>query len=58
MSEERRPMPEISSAHAKRILARWPKPSEIRLADVYDIPHDHAEFIDGCFRCDLSRNEL
>lgn len=22
-----------------------------------DVPHDHAEFMSGCFRCDLSRDE-
>ena len=24
----------------------------------YDgVPHDHSEFVEGCFRCDLSRDE-
>ena len=33
-------------------------PADIARAQLYlGVPHDHDEYVEGCFRCDLSRHE-
>lgn len=29
-----------------------------KVTQIRGVAHDHSEFVDGCFRCDLSRAEL
>lgn len=56
--------------HIERLLADAPPATEAQRATLSrlltgvaesprgGVPHDHSTYVDGCFRCDLNRDEL
>lgn len=56
-ARESRPEGERPSITPRQALALVLENEAGQIPVAKQIPHDHAEFVPGCFRCDLSREE-